>query len=246
MEQYTRLARHYDTLMTDAPYQRYADRLKPIFDKCRIPVKLVLDVACGTGALTRLLTKCGYEVIASDVSADMLSIARSSCADLKPQPLFLWQDMRELDLYGTVQAAVCSYDSLNYLQDMASVKKALSRVSLFLEPGGVFVFDVKSPEMFGEMAGLCSVHSEKNIFCAWQYGYDRHSGRAEHTVDIFEADGAKYIRTTESHFQRAFGRMQLETAVDEAGLRLKGVYQDLSVRKADGDTGRLLFVTEKR
>lgn len=248
MEQsYTAVAALYDRLNGPEIYERFASRICRVLRQKGIGEGLVLELACGTGTLARALSLAGYEMICCDSSVEMLSVAREKCQDLPVPPVFICQDMRQLDLYGTVRAAVCCLDSLNYLTDMESLRAAVEGVSLFLEPGGVFVFDVKSRDMFKQMAGQCSVYEDDDCYCAWQYGFDGRSGRGEHLVDIFfrQEDGS-YVRHQELHEQRAYSRAQLERVLEEAGFALEGVYQDLSFRRATTEQGRLLFAARKR
>ena len=150
------------------------------------------------------------------------------------------------DLYGTIDAAICCLDSINYLTELQQLKQAFARVSLFLEPGGLFLFDVKTPLAFEEMGGLSSVEELEGAFCAWQYGYDRKSHRAQHQVDVFlqEEDGT-WSRNTEWHEQRAYTREQLEQALQQAGLRVRHVYGSPGGKRVGEQTRRLFFVAEK-
>jgi ubiquinone/menaquinone biosynthesis C-methylase UbiE len=248
MEQsYTAVAALYDRLNGPEIYGRFAARICRLLRQKGIEDGLVLELACGTGTLARALSLEGYEMICCDSSVEMLSVAREKCQDLPVPPVFICQDMRELDLYGTVRAAVCCLDSLNYLTDLDSLRDAIAGVSLFLEPGGIFVFDVKSKAMFRQMAGQCSVYEDDDCYCAWQYGYDGRSGLAEHLVDLFlrQEDGS-YLRRQEAHYQRAYSRAQIERVLEECDLALEGVYQDLTPRRAAEEQGRLLFVARKR
>ena len=115
---YSALAAVYDALTGDVPYEQWATFAQKAFSKRKKPVKLVLELACGTGSLTRLLGQAGYEMIACDLSADMLAVARDKCGELSCPPVFLCQDMCQLDLYGTIDAAVCCLDSVNYLTEI--------------------------------------------------------------------------------------------------------------------------------
>ena len=136
MSAYEALAGVYDALTEDVGYRRRADYLEKLFQKSEIPVHTVLDLACGTGEMTAILTERGYELIASDASPDMLARAREKAAGLAGEPpVFLHQTMTGLDLYGTVDAAVCCLDSLNYLTSPKDVQKAFQRLHLFIAPG---------------------------------------------------------------------------------------------------------------
>lgn len=248
MEQsYTAVAALYDRLNGSEIYERFASRICTLLRQKGIQDGLVLELACGTGTLARAMSLAGYEMICCDSSVEMLTVAREKCQDLPVPPVFICQDMRELDLYGTVRAAVCCLDSLNYLPDMESLRATVEGVSLFMEPGGIFIFDVKSREMFRQMAGQSSVYEDDDCYCAWQYGFDGRSGCGDHVVDLFfrQEDGS-YVRQQEVHQQRAFSRTQIERVLEEADLDLEGVYQDLSPRRATAEQGRLLFVARKR
>jgi len=246
MEQYTSLAEYYDELTQDVPYERFADRICALLRRNRLPVQLVLELGCGTGTLSRILSQRGFEMICCDNSPDMLGVAMQKCSDVPVMPVFICQDMRKLDLYGTVQAAICCLDGMNYMTDERSLLAVLDRVSLFLEKGGLFIFDVKSKDMFRHMAGTASVYESDALYGVWQYGYSERSGLCRHTVDLFCREKDGYRRFTEIHRQRAFSRAFLETALQDAGFRVKGVYQDLTNKKAQAEEGRLLFVAEKR
>ena len=246
LEQYTALAAYYDRLTGDVDYEKAADRLDKLFQKNKKPIKLVLDLACGTGSLTKLLSEKGYEMISADASDEMLNAAREKCRDLPVPPVFISQSMEELDLYGTIDAAVCTLDSVNYLTDLRQLKRAVSLVSLFLEPGGLFVFDVKSPAAFASLAGTVSCQEEEDFDCIWQYGFDPRSRLGYHTVTFYLKEEERYRKIREEHFQRAWSREQLETVLEQAGLKLKGIYNGYTTKKAAEDDFRLLFVTEKR
>jgi len=246
LEQYTALAEYYDRLTGDVDYDKAADRLDGLFQKSKKPIHLVLDLACGTGSLTKRLGEKGYEMIAADASHEMLAVAREKCRELPVPPVFIGQSMEELDLYGTIDAAVCTLDSVNYLTDLRQLKRAFSLVSLFLEPGGLFVFDVKSPAAFVSLAGTVSCQEEPDFDCIWQYGYDPRSRLACHTVTFYLKEGEGYRKIREEHFQRLWTTQQLESVLELAGLKLKGIYKGYTTQKASEDDFRLLFVTEKR
>lgn len=247
MNAYTAVAEYYDRLNGQAVYEQFSRRISGILRQKGITDGLVLELACGTGTLARKLTLAGYEMICCDNSVDMLNLAREKCQDLPVPPVFICQDMCELDLYGTVRAAVCCLDSLNYLTELADLRDTLAGVHLFLEPGGVFIFDVKSSALFREMAGQSSVFEDGDCYCAWQYGFDGRSGLGEHLVDLFvpQEDGS-YRRLRERHLQRAYSRETIQRLLAACGFTLAGVYQDLTARKAPGDSGRLLFVARKK
>lgn len=146
MEAYSALAAHYDALTDDVQYDAWADYAEHIFARLGVSPKLVLDLACGTGSLSLRMAQRGYEMIGVDLSPDMLAAAAEKAYAFEPErrPIFLCQDMAQLDLYGTIDAALCCLDSVNYVTDENALARAFSRVSLFLNPGGVFLFDVNT------------------------------------------------------------------------------------------------------
>ncbi len=245
MSQYTGLAACYDRLIDQTIYDRFCGRICALLRKHHIGDGLVLELCCGTGTLARRLTEQGYELICCDASPEMLNVAREKCADLPVPPVWICQQAAELDLYGTVRAVVCCLDSVNYFTDLRELKEVFRRVSLFLEPGGLFLFDVKSRQMFRELSGTCSIQEEDGLFCTWQYGYDPRSGYAQHQVDLFRQEGEDYVRFTEWHDQRAYSVDTLKQALAQAGLETKGVYADYTAKKAAEETGRLLFAAQK-
>lgn len=245
MSQYTGLAACYDRLIDQAIYDRFCGRICALLRKNGIADGLILELCCGTGTLARKLTQQGYELICCDASPDMLNVAREKCADLEVPPVWICQEAAELDLYGTVRAVVCCLDSVNYFTDLRELKEIFRRVSLFLEPGGLFLFDVKSRQMFQELAGTCSIQEEEGLFCTWQYGFDSRSGYAQHQVDLFRQEGETYARFTEWHDQRAWSVDTLTQALIQAGMKVKGIYADYTAKKAAEETGRLLFAVQK-
>ena len=176
MSAYEALAGVYDALTGDVGYERRADYLEKLFRRSRIPVRTVLDLACGTGEMTAILTRRGYELIAVDGSPDMLAQAREKAADLPGEPpVFLNQNMPELDLYGTVDAAVCCLDSLNYLTSPKDVQKCFQRLRLFIAPGGVLVFDVNSAAKLAALDGQVFLDEGEDVYCVWRTEYEKRS-----------------------------------------------------------------------
>ena len=176
MSAYEALAGVYDALTGDVGYERRADYLEKLFRRSRIPVRTVLDLACGTGEMTAILTRRGYELIAVDGSPDMLAQAREKAADLPGEPpVFLNQNMPELDLYGTVDAAVCCLDSLNYLTSPKDVQKCFQRLRLFIAPGGVLVFDVNSAAKLAALDGQIFLDEGEDVYCVWRTEYEKRS-----------------------------------------------------------------------
>ena len=172
MSCYEALAGSYDALTEDVGYGKRLDFIEKLLRRSRIPVKLVLDLACGTGTMSWLLTQQGYEVIGVDGSEDMLAAAISKGGETQGvPPVFLHQSMPRLDLYGTVDAAVCCLDSLNYLTDPKDVQRTFRRLHLFVAPGGMLVFDVNTAAKLAALDGQVFLDETEDTYCVWRTEY---------------------------------------------------------------------------
>lgn len=238
MSSYQQLAGAYDELTWDVGYEKRADFLEKLFRRSRIPVRTVLDLACGTGSMTWLLAGRGYELIAVDGSQEMLAAAREKSAPAEVPPLFLHQSMPRLDLYGTVDAAVCCLDSLNYLTDPRDVQRTLRRLHLFVAPGGMLVFDVNTVAKLSALDGQVFLDETEDTLCLWRTEYSR--GLCSYYMDLFfrREDGA-WDRQAELHRQRAYTVEQLTGWLTEAGFGDIRVYGDMRLRRPREDEQRI-------
>ena len=231
MESYSALAASYDELTQDVGYEKRAAFVEKLFLRSHIPVHTVLDLACGTGTMTALLTERGYELIGVDGSEDMLLEAREKAQTLTGvPPLFLHQSMPELDLYGTVEAAICCLDSLNYLTSPADVQRTFQRLHLFIAPGGVLVFDVNTAAKLAALDGQVFLDETEDTYCVWRTEYSR--GLCTYYMDIFQrrSDGA-WERREELHRERAYTVEELTAWLTEAGFGDIRVYGDAKLRR---------------
>lgn len=239
MSCYEALAGTYDALTTDVDYQHRADFLEKLLRRSRIPVKLVLDLACGTGTMSWILTQRSYEVIGVDNSEDMLAAAMGKGGQTEGiPPVFLHQSMPQLDLYGTVDAAVCCLDSLNYLTNPGDVQRTFRRLHLFVAPGGMLVFDVNTEEKLAGLDGQVFLDETKDTLCLWRTEYSRKL--CHYYMDIFRqrTDGA-WERETELHRQRAYTVEELTTWLTEAGFGDIRTYGDMRLRRPREDEQRI-------
>ena len=244
--QYSSLAKVYDLLNFGCDYNELADYLaREIKENEVCKTQLVLDLACGTGKLTLLLRDRGYDMTGIDLSEDMLSVAREECFKAGiTDVLWLCQDMTDFELYGTVDACVCSLDSINYLTKISDVKKCFSLVYNYLIPDGVFVFDINTPHRFKNVYGNNDYVLEQNgALCAWQNQYNENSKLCHFFLSIFtENRDGSYRRSDEIQRERCYSRRQIEKALSECGFEIIGVYGDLS-HKAATDTDEKWYFT---
>ena len=242
MDCYTSLAGGYDSLTEDVQYEKRAAFLQKLLAKSTIPVHTVLDLACGTGTMTCLLAEAGYEMIGVDLSEDMLSeAAGKTVTPGKIPPIYLQQSMEELDLYGTVEAAVCCLDSINYLTDARALKRALQRLHLFVAPGGVFLFDVNTPCKLRSLDGQVFLDEREDLYCVWRAGFDRRSRICTYGMDIFERQGTLWRRSLEEHREKAWEVEELKRFLTEAGFGRIRVWGDCRLRAPRQDEQRIYF-----
>ena len=200
MSCYGPLAAWYDQLTGDVPYAQFADFYEAEFARVGGEFRLLLDLCCGTGTLTAEMVRRGYELIGVDASVDMLMQAREKTAALSPAPLWLCQDAAELDLYGTVDAAYCSLDGMNYLPP-AALPELFHRLRLFVRPGGLVIFDVKSPEWFRSLDGEIFVDENEDLLCLWRADLDEARQAVVYGMDLFERQGKLWRRSGEEHVE---------------------------------------------
>ncbi|MBQ5778115.1 MAG: class I SAM-dependent methyltransferase, partial [Oscillospiraceae bacterium] len=227
MGQYERLAGCYDDFTVDVEYPKWKEFYKKLFREHNTEVESILDLACGTGTLSVLLAEDGYEVIGVDASPDMLAEAMAKSGECKKTPpMFLCQEMEELDLYGTVDAAISSLDSINYLDGEEALDATLSRLKFFVRPGGLFLFDINTEHKFRTIDGECFMRENEDDICIWRAAYDEKSRRCLMMVDVFRREGKLWSRSFEEHEEYAFGREEIEKLLEKNSFELLGVYDE--------------------
>lgn len=245
---YSTFARYYDALTANVDYRARAAYFVSLISRYGgTGDGILLDLACGTGSLSLELAALGYEVIGADASAEMLSAAMRKAAETPHRVLFLHQDMASLDLYGTVDYTVCALDSLNHLPDEAALNAAIGRISLFTNPGGLFLFDVNTAYKHREvLADNTYVYDLDEVFCVWRNEYRPGDGGVDILLDFFERqpDGA-YIRGEERFTERFFSDEAVRSALEGNGFALKAVYGDDGFNRPTDITQRILYVAYK-
>ena len=247
MNSYEALAGHYDELTEDVAYTRRADFVEKLMGRSRVPVKTVLDLACGTGTMTAIFTRRGYELVSVDASADMLAVAREKTAGIPGEPpVFLQQDMPRLDLYGTVEAAICCLDSLNYLTRPSDLRRTLGRLRLFIQPGGVLIFDVNTPYKLQNLDGQVFLDEREDVYCVWRTEYNRRSRVCTYYMDLFSQEkGELWRRDFEYHRQRAYTVEELEGYLREAGFTRIRTFGDCRMRPPRENEERIYFCANR-
>ena len=241
---YDSFSKYYDMLMADADYPARAEYYHKLLCEGGADSGILLDLGCGTGEMSLLFDSFGYEVIGVDSSVEMLNIAREKTAGR--DILLLNQPMEELDLYGTVDCAVSALDSINHLDGADAVKEAFAKVSLFMVPGGIFVFDVNTVYKHREILADNSFITETDdLFCAWQNSLNDDDS-VDISLDFFEKDGGKYTRNSEYFTEYAYEIDEIKRMLEEAGFDIAGVYDDMSFSPVKADSERAVFAARKR
>ena len=245
---YSALAAHYDSFTQNMDYKKRTDYLCTLL--CDVPQgATVLDLACGTGAYSYALMERGYDVIGVDSSLDMLNTALEKAAELQiAPPLLLCQPLEELDLYGTAKAAVCLTDSLNHITNPAGVRRFFRRLSLFLEPGGVFVFDVNTRYKHEHMlADNTFVYETNQAFCVWQNRWQPELDTTEITLDVFHAEaGGTYARKSECFAERVYSAEELTKWLSRAGFEVLHIYGELTHEPPKEEEQRVFFAARRK
>lgn len=238
----------YDALTANVSYDTVSQVLSSLLTRYGKSRGLLLDLACGTGSVSVRLAKKGYEVIGVDLSPEMLSEAQNKAYSAGQNILFLCQDMTALDLYGTVDAAVCTLDGLCHLPNEESVFAALQKVSLFMNPGGVFLFDVNSVYKHRAVLGNNTfVYDTDDVYCVWQNTLLSDGVTVQMDLDFFEpvSDEGDYVRQSERFTERAYPRETLEAMLKKAGFTVLDVFDGYSEKPAQDTSERLLFAVRK-
>lgn len=228
MASYVSFARFYDGLMEDADYEKRCEYILELFKRHNHEAGITLDLACGTGSLTRLLAKNGVDVYGVDASAEMLSEAMQRTCEDGLNILYLKQRMQSLDLYGTINTCVCTLDSINHITDSNDVKKAFDRVGLFMDDGGLFVFDVNTTYKHREILKDNSfVFENDRVFCVWQNSL-LENDTVSINLDFFEEEDGVYYRSSENFCERAYSDSEIRVMLESAGFEVEAVYGDMT------------------
>lgn len=241
MSNYCDFAFVYDRLTENVKYSERAEFIRTLFARYSIKDGSdVLDLACGTGSLTLELAK-NYEMIGIDNSPEMLSQAQDKMYEAGKQILFLCQDMTELDLYGTVDAAVCTLDSLNHLETADDIRKVIGKIGLFMNHGGIFIFDVNTIYKHREiLADNTFVYDCDDVYCVWQNQLNADNS-VDITLDIFERDEDAYFRSSESFTEIAPLIDDYKKWLYEADFEIIDIFDEMSSKPLCETTQRAVF-----
>lgn len=243
---YCNFAEYYDCLTYDVDYKKRTAFLLKLFKKYGKKPSLLLDLACGTGGFSNCFAKEGVEVIGVDMSEEMLALAREKSAELGYDVLYLCQKAQELDLFGTVDGAVCCLDSLNHITDYKTFCKAISKVSLFLEKDCLFIFDLNTEYKHKEVLGdNVFVIENEDVYCVWANKYKPKTNTVDIMLDFFVKSGDSYWRESEQFTEKAYTQSQVKTACENAGLEILEILDDYTLNPLSDSSQRAVVVARK-
>lgn len=244
---YESFAAVYDMFMDNIPYEEWAAYICGILREWGIEDGLVLELGCGTGNITQLLARKGYDMIGVDASSEMLQVAVEKREDSGQDILYLLQDMREFELYGTVRAAVCVCDSLNYITEPEDLLQVFRLVNNYLDPGGIFIFDLNTVYKYEKILGDCTVAEDREeASFIWENAYDSRERLNVYQLAFFlrEEDG-RYRKQEEVHFQRAYALEEVKDLLKRAGLEFLAVYDAGARRPPEPNSERIYVIARE-
>lgn len=247
MSGYGNFAHYYDILTGNISYKDRAAYFDMLIKKHGGKKDLLLDLACGTGSLSEEMCRLGYDVIAVDGSEEMLNEALDKKFDSGLNIQYLCQDMTKLDMFGTIDVTICALDSLNHLPDLDAIKQTINRVSLFCEPGGLFIFDVNTPYKHKNVLGNNTfIYDMEDVYCVWQNTYTEEDNRVEMWLDFFEKqENGSYERYDESFSEIAFDDAVIEKIVAGSGMEVVGKYDYDTTEPTKADSEKIVYVAHK-
>ena len=248
MEAYAGFAAVYDLFMDDVPYEKWCRRIVELLNEYGVNDGLVLDLGCGTGTLTELLAGDGFDMIGVDASEEMLELAVEKKEKSGHNILYLLQDMREFELYGTVRAVVSICDSINYITEERDLLQVFRLVNNYLDPGGIFLFDLNSFYKYETLLAENTIaeNREEGSFI-WENYYDPKERLNEYDLTLFiRQEGGSYRKYEETHFQRAYDLKQILRLVEEAGMEFVKACDAETGQKVKEDTERIHIILRER
>ena len=245
MDAYHALAASYDRLTNDVDYEATVEFYMEILRREGVKPRSVVDLACGTGSVTAILAKMGYPVLGVDMSEEMLTEAAMKTMDMDPIPRFVCQRLQELRLPRAVDMAVCALDSLDYITDPDDCKEAIRRIYKALNPGGIFIFDVNTPEKLRAMDGQVFLDEDDDVYCVWRGEFDEETNVCIYWMDLFQRQGKAWIRSYEEHREYAYSEAQLRGYLKAAGFTHIEVYADRKFEAPAEGEQRIYFKARK-
>ena len=245
MDAYKNLAASYDRLTNDVDYNATVEFYMEILRREGLSPQTVVDLACGTGSVTEILARKGYRITGVDMSEEMLTEAAMKTMDMEQPPMYSCQKLQNLRLPRGVDMAVCALDSLDYILDPADCKEAIRRTYKALNPGGIFIFDVNTPEKLRAMDDQVFLDEDDDVYCVWRGEFDEKTNICSYGMDLFQREGKMWRRSFEEHREYAYSQEQLTGFLKDAGFTHIEVYADRLFEAPREGEQRIYFKARK-
>lgn len=248
MSSYSVFAQYYDELTANINYKKRAEYFHTIIQQFKTTKEnILLDLACGTGSISEEMAGLGYDVIGVDCSDEMLGIAIEKKFESGLPIQYLCQDMRKIDMFGTVDVTICALDSINHLDSIDDVRKVFEGVSLFAEPDGLFIFDVNTLYKHREvLADNTFTYETDNVYCVWENSLDRSTDEVKMNLEFFEKlDNGLYSRSSEQFSEKAYSEEDLENLLKETGFEILAKYGGDTFDSPAFNSHRIVYAARK-
>ena len=246
MEAYTGFAEVYDVFQDNVPYEEWCSYVTGLLKEYQVMDGLVLDLGCGTGSLTGLMARSGYDMIGIDNSGEMLQIAMNKRNASGLDILYLLQDMRGFELYGTVKAVISICDSMNYIMEYQELVEVFRLVNNYLDPKGVFIFDLNTEYKYRDLlADNTFAEDREESSFIWNNFYDEEDKVNEYDLTLFVKEGELYRKFEETHYQRAYGLDQIQQAIRDGGMEFVAAYDACTRNPVQQDSERIYVIARE-
>lgn len=244
---YKSFAQVYDLFMNNVPYEEWCRYLTELLEEYGILEGLLLELGCGTGSMTELLSQKGYDMIGVDNSEDMLEIAMDKRVDSGHDILYLLQDMREFELYGTVRAVISICDSMNYILEEEDLLQVFRLVNNYLDPGGYFIFDLNTIYKYERIGESTIAENLEEASFIWDNFYDAKTQINEYELAIFIPEGEEglYRKYEEFHEQRGYDPEVIRCLLEEAGMQFVAAYDAFTRNPVRPDSERIYVIARE-
>lgn len=245
MEAYTSFAQVYDLFMDNVPYDEWREYLTALFEEYGIKDGLLLDLGCGTGKLTQLMSEKGYDMIGVDNSYEMLDMAKQRTDE---SILYLMQDMREFELYGTVRGVYSACDCVNYITEEEDLREVFRLVNNYLDPGGIFIFDMNSPYKYQKLlAENTFAETREEGSFIWENYFDEEEGINEYDLTLYiKTEDESFQRFQEVHYQKCYELTTIKRLLSEAGMEFVAAYEDYTKLPVSQESERILVIAREK
>lgn len=247
MNAYTNFSKFYDELMDNINYKEWGSYIVRLLKEYGVGSGIVLELGCGTGNICQYLSKKGYDVIGIDNSFEMLGVANEKKMKSGQDILYLNQDMRDFELYGTVKAVISNCDSLNYILDKKDLLKVFKLVNNYLDPDGVFIFDLNTEFKYTQIGDSVIAENRDDISFIWENTYSEKNKINRYDLTLFiKDDDGKYEKEEETHFQKAYSTDEIKEVLEKAGMEFVVAYNGFSKDSPGNDSERIHIIAREK